>query len=88
MKVAVRYYSRSGNTKAVAEAIAKTAGVAAVSVDTDEAAIKETIDILFIGGALYAYGLDNHLKEYMATLKKDDVKKQLFFQHHGYQSIP
>ncbi|MBQ9610578.1 MAG: flavodoxin family protein [Lachnospiraceae bacterium] len=79
MRVAVRYYSRTGNTKAVAEAIAKTAGVAAVSVDTDEAAIKEPIDILFIGGALYAYGLDNHLKEYLATLKKDDVKKAVVF---------
>ena len=37
MSIAVRYYSRSGNTKAVAEAIADAAGVAAVSVDQDEA---------------------------------------------------
>ena len=35
----VRYYSRSGNTKAVAEAIAKAAGVTAVSVTDTGAAI-------------------------------------------------
>jgi flavodoxin len=34
MKTAVRYYSGSGNTKALAEAIASAAGVKAVSVDS------------------------------------------------------
>ena len=64
MIIAVRYFSRTGNTKAVAEAIAKEAGVSAVSVDSPDAAIKQPIDVLFIGGALYAYGIDNHLKDY------------------------
>lgn len=59
MNAAVRYYSRSGNTKAVAEAIAKGAGVQAVSVDAADAKITEPVDVLFIGGALYAYGLDS-----------------------------
>lgn len=75
MKIAVRYYSRSGNTKAVAEAIAKAAGLAAVSVDQPNAAIKEPVDVLFLGGALYAYGIDIHLKEYLKTLDKANVKK-------------
>ena len=38
MNIAVRYYSRSGNTKAVADAIAEAAGVRVVSVDKEEAA--------------------------------------------------
>ncbi|MBQ9155450.1 MAG: hypothetical protein IJ137_01570 [Eubacterium sp.] len=79
MSAAVRYYSRSGNTKALAEAIAKGAGVSAVSVDTSDAAIKEPVDVLFIGGALYAYGLDKNLKEYLKTLKKEDAKKAVVF---------
>ena len=54
MSVAVRYYSRSGNTKAIAEAIAKAARVHAVSVDAPMAGLEETADVLFIGGALYA----------------------------------
>lgn len=79
MKAAVRYYSRSGNTKAVAEAIAKAAGVRAVSVDEGDALLKEPADVLFIGGALYAYGIDKHLKDYLEKLKKDDVKKAVVF---------
>lgn len=79
MKTAVRYYSRSGNTKMVADAIAKAAGVNAVSVDQQEAGISEPADVLFIGGALYAYGIDSHLKDYLKTLKKEDAKKAVVF---------
>ena len=79
MNIAVRYYSKSGNTRAVAEAVAEAVGVKAVSVDTAEADIKEPVDLLFIGGALYAYGLDKHLKEYLKTLKKENVKKAVVF---------
>lgn len=79
MNIAVRYYSRSGNTKAVAEAIAKAANVTAVSVDQEAARISEPVDVLFIGGALYAYGLDSRLKDYLKTLKKEDAKKAVVF---------
>ena len=79
MKAAVRYYSRSGNTKALAEAIARAAGVPAVPVDRPEAALREPVDVLFIGGALYAYGLDSHLKDYLKRLKRGDAKKAVVF---------
>ena len=62
MKAAVRFYSRSGNTKLVADAIAGALGISAVSVDAPEAELKEKADVLFVGGALYAYGLDKYLK--------------------------
>ena len=79
MNAAVRYYSRSGNTKAIAEAIAKAAGVAAVSVDAADAALTGPADVLFVGGALYAYGIDEHLSAYLNTLKKEDVKLAVIF---------
>ena len=79
MNIAVRYFSRSGNTKAVADAIAKAAEVNAVSVDQPGAGLAEQADVLFIGGALYAYGIDSHLKEYLKTLKKEDAKKAVVF---------
>lgn len=79
MNIAVRYYSRSGNTKAAAQAIAKAAGVRAISVDEAGAVISEPVDVLFIGGALYAYGLDSHLKNYLKTLTKENVKKAVVF---------
>ena len=75
MKNAVRYYSRSGNTKTAAEAIARAIGTDAVSVDSASASLQEPVDVLFIGGALYAYGIDKHLKAYLGSLKKDQVKK-------------
>lgn len=79
MNIAVRYFSRSGNTKAVADAIAGAAGVCAVSVDQTEATLAEPVDVLFLGGALYAYGLDSHLKDYLNTLDKASVKKAAVF---------
>ena len=79
MNIAVRYYSRSGNTKLLAETIASEAHVKAISVDSADAEIKEPVDLLFIGGALYAYGLDKHLKEYLKTLKKEYIKKAVVF---------
>lgn len=79
MKSAVRYYSRSGNTRLVAEAIAKGAGTQAVSVDAADAKVREPVDVLFIGGALYAYGIDTNLKEYIRSLKKENVAKAVVF---------
>ncbi|MBQ1423494.1 MAG: flavodoxin [Lachnospiraceae bacterium] len=79
MSTAVRYYSRGGNTKAMAEAIAKAAGVEAVSVDAAGAKIEEPVDMLFVGGALYAYGIDSHLRNYLKSLKKEDAKKAAVF---------
>ena len=40
---------------------------------------QESVDVLFIGGALYAYGIDEHLKAYLGSLKKDQVKKAVVF---------
>ena len=45
MKTAVRYYSRFGNTKAIAEAIASVAGVEAISVDKDNPGIFSRISL-------------------------------------------
>ncbi len=79
MSTAVRYFSRSGNTKAVAEAIAEAAGVNAISVDAADAAITEPVDVLFLGGALYKYGIDDHMKAYLETLDKEMVGKVAVF---------
>jgi flavodoxin len=79
MSVAVRYFSRSGNTKKVAEYIAEAAGAEAISVDAGNATLTEKADVLFIGGALYAYGIDDKLKKYLETLTSDKVGKAVVF---------
>ena len=79
MNYAVRYYSRSGNTKAVAEAFSNELGVDAISVDNVSVPANEEADILFIGGALYAYGIDEHLKAYLSDLSSKKIKKAVVF---------
>ncbi len=79
MKCAVRYCSRSGNTRLLAEAIADELGVEAVSADSSDATISGHIDVLFIGGALYAYGLDKKLVSYIRTLDGDMVGRAVLF---------
>ena len=79
MSVKVVYCSRSGNTKLVADAIAEAAGVAAVSVTDEGAAITEPVDVLFVGGALYAHSIDKNLKAYLAAVPEGNVKKAVAF---------
>ncbi len=64
MNIAVRYYTRSGNTKKIADAIAQAVGVEA---KTDGAPLSEKTDVLFLGSSVYAGGVDtaviNFIKE-------------------------
>ena len=76
MSSAIRYYSRSGHTKNLAEAIAKGAGCEAASV---EVPLKERVDVLFIGSGLYAAQLDKHLKAFLADLDPALVGKAVLF---------
>ena len=79
MNIAVRYCSRSGNTKAAAEAIAEALGVTALSVDDHGAVPEEKVDLLFLGGALYAYGIDDRLKTFITALSPENVGKAALF---------
>lgn len=77
--VSVRYYSRSGKTRQVAEVIADSLGVQAVSVDADASRIADPVDVLFVGGALYAYGLDRHLSDWLDGLDGALVGRAVLF---------
>ena len=75
---AVRYYSRLGNTKTIAEAIAEGAGVKAVSV-TDEPELSQRVDVLYLGGAPYANIMAPELKAYAEKLESSKVGKVVLF---------
>ena len=79
MKVKVRYYSRSGNTRTLAEAIAKGVNAKALSIEEKDALVNEKTDVLFIGGALYAYGLDSKLKKYISNLDASKIDRAIVF---------
>lgn len=68
MKIAIRYYSRGGNTTKLAKAISEAVGVEAFTTDVP---LKEDVDILFLGSSVYAYGVDDHVKQFIDGI---DVK--------------
>ena len=61
----VRYYSKTGNTKKLAEVVAKQVGVTAKPIMEQ---IEDDIDILFLGGAVYAFDIDPLLKTFIHSL--------------------
>ena len=78
MTIAVRYYSRLGNTKTIAQAIAKGANTTAISI-MDEPELPEHVDLLFLGGAPYADIMSKHLREYAENIKPELVSKVALF---------
>ena len=68
MKVAIRYYTRGGNTKKLADAISKAIGIDA---ETISVPLTGDVDILFLGSSVYANGVDNEVKEF---IKRINVK--------------
>ncbi len=78
MNINVRYFSKSGKTEIIAQAIARGAGVQAFSV-TDEPALIEKTDLLFLGGAPYANIMAPELKKYAEGLTSDKVTKVVLF---------
>ena len=64
-KVEIRYFSRGGNTKALAEAISKAINIPA---KTTNEPLTEDIDVLFLGSSVYAYGVDDNVKEFIKNI--------------------
>lgn len=78
MNIAVRYYSKLGNTRTIAEAIAKGACTTAVSV-TEEPELCAHTDLLFLGGAPYANIMAPELRAYAEKLDKSMVGRAVLF---------
>ena len=76
MKIAVRYYTKTGNTKRLAEAVAKAAGVEALPISTP---VTEKVDILFLGNSYYAFSIDPEVRTFIRGLKKETVGKIVNF---------
>ena len=68
MKIAIRYYTRSGNTETLARAIADALGVNAESVAVP---LQETVDILFLGCSYYAFDVDEAVKKFISENKEN-----------------
>ena len=76
MKVAVRYYTKTGNTKKLAEAIAEAVGAEAFSLNTP---IEEPVDILFLGNSYYAFSIDPEVRNFVRSLDSGKVARIVNF---------
>ena len=76
MKVSVRYYTKTGNTKRVAEAIAAALGVRALPISEP---VTEKTDILFLGNSYYAFTIDPAVRDFVRSLDSRCVGKLVNF---------
>ena len=76
MKVAVRYYTKTGNTKRLAEAVAKAVNAEALPISVP---VKEPVDVLFLGNSYYAFTIDPEVRDFVRSLDKNLVGKIVNF---------
>jgi len=76
MTYAVRYYTKTGNTKRLAEAMAKVLGVEALPISEP---VNDAVDYLFLGNSYYAFNIDPEVKAFIQSLDKEKIGKIVNF---------
>ncbi|MBR6186097.1 MAG: flavodoxin [Clostridia bacterium] len=76
MKAAVRYYTKTGNTKRLAEAVADALNVEALPLS---APVTEPVDVLFLGNSYYAFTIDPEVRQFIRSLDKTKVGRIVNF---------
>lgn len=70
MKIAVRYYTKTGNTKRLAEAVAQALGAEALPLTEP---VGEPVDLLLLGNSYYAFTIDPEVRAFIRSLDKNKV---------------
>ena len=70
LKYAVRYYTKTGNTRKLAEAVAKELGVEARPISEP---LTEPVDLLFLGNSYYAFSIDPDVRTFIQSLDPNMV---------------
>ena len=76
MKAAVRYYTKTGNTKRLAEAMADALGVQALPISEP---VTEKVDVLLLGNSYYAFTIDPEVRAFVRSLDKSIVGRIVNF---------
>ena len=76
MKAAVRYYTKTGNTKRLAEAVASAVGAEALPISVP---VEETVDVLFLGNSYYAFSIDPEVRDFVRSLDSSKVGRIVNF---------
>jgi len=75
MNIAVRYYTRSGNTKKLAYAAANAVSVSAQDISVP---LAEKADILLLGCSYYAFDVDEAVKKFIIS-NRENIGKIVCF---------
>ena len=76
MKIAVRYYTKTGNTRRLAEAVAAAIGVEALPISVP---VTERVDLLFLGNSYYAFSIDPEVRNFIRSLDRKLVGRIVNF---------
>ena len=76
MTYAVRYYTKTGNTKRLAQAVADALGVEALPISVP---VTEAVDLLFLGNSYYAFSIDPEVRDFIRSLDKNKIGKIVNF---------
>ncbi len=76
MKAAVRYYTRTGNTRRMAEAVAEAIGTEALPLSSP---VNEPVDVLFLGNSYYAFNIDPEVRDFISRLDAGKVGRIVNF---------
>ncbi len=76
MKIAVRYYTKTGNTKKLAEAVAKAVGTEALPISVP---VEEPVDVLFLGNSYYAFSIDPEVRDFIRSVDSGKIGRIVNF---------
>ena len=76
MKIVVRYYTKTGNTRRLAEAVAAAIGVEALPISVP---VTERVDLLFLGNSYYAFSIDPEVRNFIRSLDRKLVGRIVNF---------
>jgi flavodoxin len=82
MKPCVLYFSRTGNTKRMAEAIAEYVKAPLFDIASSQPSIVEKYDLLFIGTPVEGASPTKEARAFVQALPKADGKKVILFCTH------
>ena len=79
MKPAVLYFSRTGNTKRVAEAIAQQANAPIFSISSSEPSVVEAYDTIILGGPVEGSSPAKETRAFVERLPQAQGKRVILF---------
>ncbi|ONI42090.1 hypothetical protein AN396_00540 [Candidatus Epulonipiscium fishelsonii] len=77
MKAKVVYFTKSGHTKQIADAIGEELKCPVTNIDVP---VTEAVDILFLGASVYKFGIDKQVLDFIDNLEPTLIGSVVLFE--------